>query len=120
MKSIATFFLFALAGSISQADLIKCHFTEPFVVSIYDSTQSSLTYSAAAGATTVMHKVSMQTKAAGQFELKSFEGKLLQTLHLNNEGSDGMSDRVYAYDARDLTKFTSNRGVAYGGCEAVR
>jgi hypothetical protein len=105
-----------LVASVSQADVIKCVFTEPFVNTVYSMTQSSLTYSSAGEDKPVVIKnVSFQIKAAGVFELVSKDGKVLQTLTLNNNGSDGMSDTVFPYEVKDNNEMmTVNNGI--GGC----
>ncbi len=102
-----------MVSSVSQADVIKCLFTEPFVASVYDMSNSTLTYSALAANTTVINNVNFKIKSAGVFELVSIEGNVLQTLKLNFKGSDGMSDKVFPFDVKDSQAVT-NRG--YGGC----
>lgn len=101
-----------LLTSISQADIIKCSFTEPFINTTYSTSKSTLTYEGADMKTNVVKNVSLQIKSAGVFELVSKEGKVLQTLELNNKGSNGMSDAVYPYDAKD-----NSIGI-FGGCES--
>lgn len=102
-----------MVSSVSQADVIKCLFTEPFIVSVYDMSNSTLTYSAVASNVTVMNNVMFTIKSAGVFELVSSDGKVLQTLNLNFKGSDGMSDKVFPFDVKDNQALT-NQG--YGGC----
>ncbi|MCM2352405.1 MAG: hypothetical protein NDI63_02235 [Pseudobdellovibrio sp.] len=104
-----------VAPMTASADIIKCTFTEPFVSSTYSMTQSTLTYESIDGQKTVIQKVSMQIKAAGIFELVAKDGKVLQRLDLNNQGSNGMSDHVYPYDVQDNTSMTNN---GRGGCES--
>lgn len=105
-----------MLASISRADIIQCLFTELFIKSIYSTGQSTLTYEEDANGNinkkNVIKNVSLQIKSAGQFELVSKEGKVLQTLTLNNKGSDGMSDTIYPYDALD------NFHNKFGGCES--
>lgn len=98
----------------ASADIIKCVFTEPFVSSTYSMSQSSLTYVDFEGKTEVIKSVSFQIREAGVFELVK-DGKVIQTLKLNNQGSDGMSDMIYPYDVKDNTATTGN---GYGGCES--
>jgi uncharacterized membrane protein len=111
-KLLISSLLFAAA---SQADIIKCNFTEPFVNSTYSMTQSTLSYVNADGKKQVVKNVSFQIKSPSLFELVSKDGKVLQTLNLNNQGSDGMSDRLYPYDAKDNSLITHQ---GYGGCES--
>ncbi len=101
-----------LLASISQADIIKCSFTEPFINTTYSTSKSTLTYEGADMKTNVVKNVSLQIKSAGVFELVSKKGKVLQTLELNNKGSNGMSDAVYPYHAKD-----NSIGI-FGGCES--
>ena len=98
MKKI--FFTSALLfASISQADIIKCSFTEPFISSTYSTTQSTLTY-VGFDLNKVIKNVSFQIKSAGVFELVS-HGKVIQTLTLNHQGSNGMSDTIYPFEVKD-------------------
>ena len=104
-----------LMSCVSQADIIKCVFTEPFVGSTYSMTQSTLTYKNIENKTQVIKNVSFQIKAAGEFELVGKNGKVLQKISLNGKGSDGMSDRVFPYEVIDsgMGLMTAN---GYGGC----
>ena len=105
-----------LLASISQADIITCYFTEPFTTSVYSMSKSTLSYKEnVMGGTSVIKNVSFQIKSAGVFELVSKEGKVIQTLNLNNKGSDGMSDTTYPFDVKDNDSMT-NQG--YGGCQS--
>lgn len=102
----------------AQADIIKCTFTEPFISTEYSTTQSILVIeNSSLGLTTTLKNVSFQIKAAGVFELVSKEGKVLQRLSLNNKGSDGMSDNIYPYEARDY-HWTEGPQALYGGCSS--
>ena len=112
-KMIALMTIFA--ATAARADIINCVFTEPFVDSSYSMTQSTLTYKNFEGGKTVIKNVSFQIKSAGVFELVSKDGKVLQTLTLNNQGSDGMSDRSYPYDVKD-SSMDKNANNGYGGC----
>lgn len=106
-----------LLSSISHADIIKCNFTEPFVTTTYSTTQSTLTYDDASTGKSVIQNVSFQIKGPGAFELVNSKGQVLQTLTLNNQGSDGMSNNLYPYEVRDnkISRF-ANGGV--GGCSS--
>jgi uncharacterized membrane protein len=104
-----------VAPLTASADIIKCSFTEPFVNSQYSMTESSLTYKGIEGKATKIKNVSFQIKSAGVFELVAKDGTVLQTLTLNHAGSDGMSDLIYPYDAKDNTL---NTNLGYGGCES--
>lgn len=114
MKTILASFVLLLS-SISHADIIKCVFTEPFVTTTYSMTQSKLTYENMDGQTWAVSNVSFQIKAAGLFELVAQDGRVLQTLTLNFNGSNGMSETVYPYSVVDHTSaLAANNGN--GGC----
>jgi uncharacterized membrane protein len=105
----------------SQADIIKCSFTEPFVESTYSMAQQSLTYRTPGDdgkmQTKTIKNVSFQIKDAGKFEIVTKDGKVIQKLELNNRGSDGMSDNTYPYEVQDSSMMTSaNSG--WGGCSS--
>lgn len=108
-----------MLASVSQADVIKCTFTEPFVDTTYSMTASTLTYkSADQSQNKVVKNVSFQIKGPGVFELVDKKGNVLQTLTLNYKGSNGMSDEhVYPYEVQDNdSMMTANNGV--GGCSS--
>lgn len=97
MKTILVSIIF-FASSFAHADIIRCYFTEPFYTTIYSMTQSKLTTTEAlTGKITYRKNVSFQIKGTGNFELVSINGNVLQTLTLDYQGSDGMSDKVYPY-----------------------
>lgn len=115
MKSlIFTSFLFLPLAS--QADIIQCTFTEPFVNSTYNTATSTLSYKSADGFSAGFANVSLQAKSGGVFELISQGGKVLQTLTRDFQGSDGMSDKKYSFSVVDHTDMTANGS---GGCEAT-
>jgi uncharacterized membrane protein len=58
----------------------------------------------------VIKNVSFQIKGPGKFELVGKDGKVLQELTLNQNGSDGMSEIVYPYEAK--------AGPLFGGCSS--
>lgn len=104
-----------LATAAARADIINCSFTEPFVDSSYSMSQSTLTYTNFDSGKTVIKNVSFQIKSAGVFELVDKSGKVLQTLTLNGQGSNGMSDAIYPYDVKD-TSMDKNANNGLGGC----
>lgn len=102
--------------SAARADIITCVFTEPYITSTYSMTQSTLTYENFDGSgKSVIKNVSFQIKSAGVFELIDKSGKVLQTLNLNGEGSDGASDRNYPYEVNDYT-MDNSASSGNGGC----
>ncbi len=103
-------FLTLLSSSLAHADIIKCYFTEPFYTTVYSMTQSKLTTTESLTGKIVYRKnVSFQIKGPGTFELLSLNGQVLQTLTLDYQGSDGMSDKVYPYTV-------NAPGIGIGGC----
>lgn len=105
--------IFASAG---HAEIIKCVFTEPFVTTVYNMHQSTLTYKGFDSRPTINKGVSFVIRSAGVFELVK-DGQVYQTLTLNNKGSDGMSNTVYPYEVKDagLDKMANN---GFGGCSS--
>jgi len=110
-----------LFAAASQADIIKCVFTEPFIDTTYSMAQQTLTYSAFTGEDkpeeTVVKNVSFQIKGAGEFELVAKDGTVLQKISLNNKGSDGMSDRTYPYEVEDKG-MAGMANSGWGGCSS--
>ena len=105
-------------SNMAAADIIKCMFTEPFGTSTYSMTQSVLKYDMAdSDKSKTIKNVSFQIKAAGEFELISKEGKVLQKISLTKNGSDGMSDRVYPYEVKD-SGMATNANNGTGGCSS--
>ncbi len=104
-------------GSVSHADVITCEFTEPFIESIYEMKKSTLSYIYDSGVVRTIKNVSFLIKDTGSFELVDKDGKVLQTLKLNYEGSDGMSDRIFPYEVKDSSQEQmANSGI--GGCKS--
>ena len=103
-------------GLVSQADIIKCHFTEPFISTQYSTTTNELVFDSADSdfGLVTEKNVSFQIKGSALFELVSKDGKVLMKLTLNHKGSDGMSDVVYPYDAEYLRDGHS----LFGGCSS--
>jgi len=116
MKKLIISSVTLLSLNAAHADIIKCVFTEPFVNTTYSMTQSTLTSdNESEQKVQTIKNVSFQIKSAGVFELVSKDGKVLQTLILNNQGSDGMSDNIFPYEVQDSTLATgANSGI--GGC----
>lgn len=106
-------------SQFAQADIIKCVFTEPFYGLTYSTTQSTLTKDEFADdgnpVLTKTKNVSFQIKDAGRFDLMDSKGKVLVELHLNKNGSDGMSDRVYPYEAIVMGE-DGKPTLSVGGC----
>ena len=112
------FLLIALIfiSQISQADIIRCSFTEPFVSTEYNTATSTLKYKE--GVTEkkqTVRNVLFQIRGPGHFQLVAKTGKVLQDLKLNNQGSDGMSEFQYPYSVEDKSGFSSLQ-LDPGGC----
>jgi len=118
MKSFKTLSVLILGlSSISKADVIKCNFTEPFINTTYSMAQQTLKIESAGEPTRTIKNVSFQIKGPGLFELQDKNKKVLQSLTLNNNGSDGMSDKVYPFEVTFAElKNMANSGL--GGCES--
>ena len=102
----------------AQADIIVCHFTEPFFSLRYSTTTGELLRSMFDGnaeVISVTKNVSFQITGPNRFELLSEDKKVLLKLDLNFKGSDGMSDTEYPYDAQYPYDETSSH---WGGCES--
>ncbi len=103
-------------SSQALADVITCHFTEPFISTTYTLNDQSLTITTLGeNAPAVIKDVSFQILGPGQFELTSKEGKTLQKLDLNFKGNNGMSDDIYPYEAR----YEATGRTLYGGCQSL-
>ncbi len=114
MKSI----LLAAAGLFmfqAQSDIIKCNYTEPFYSTTYSMTKSRLTITDSSGSKTYRN-VSFQILGAGHFELWDKNRNVLQTLFLNFEGSDGMSDDIYPYKGITSPRLNNSGRDHFGGC----
>lgn len=122
MKMLS-FIAVAATTMAAQADIITCQFTEPFVSSQYSMAQQTLKYESPFTGDNgkpeikLIKNVSFQIVSAGVFELRTKDGKVLQTLTLTNNGSDGMSDIVYPYDVTDRGFHKSDMG-GIGGCSS--
>lgn len=103
-----------LIPGLAQADIIKCIFTEPFINTTYSMTQSTLTVYEMGVKIKTLKNVSFQIKGPGHFELWNAHKQIVQTVVLDNKGSDGMSDRNYPYSSEYNTK--GGHGMLYGGC----
>lgn len=128
MKSLGFFAAIFMVGSAAQADVLKCSFTEPFYSLEFDtavgalqktepdmsntSTGDLITTVLAKGVTVKELTPSQRTPLAtfARYALVDTTGKELLTLELNYEGSDGMSEWIFPYDA----EMDGHRG----GCES--
>lgn len=112
MRKLLLSLVLAIPGLV-HADIITCNFTEPFITTTYSMAQQKLVVKDnVMNQSTELQNVSFQIKGAGRFELMDANRNVIQTIDLNNKGSDGMSDRVYPYDVQWHAK------NLFGGCES--
>lgn len=102
----------------ARAEKFTCSFTEPFYTITYDtSTQKLLSRNDSMETSKTYRNVSFQIVGAGEFRLSDSRGKELLSMKLTQEGSDGMSDIIYPFDAKtDELLGGANNG--WGGCES--
>ena len=100
--------------TIAHADIITCRFTEPFVTTVYSTTQNTLrVYYKVERRQEVLRNISFQIIQAGRFELWDTNRRPVQRLELTFTGSDGMSDKNYPYDVHWITSDLR------GGCTSI-
>lgn len=88
-----------LLAPLAQADIIVCNQTEPFITETFNTDKGTAHVDQAGQPLLVEAGLQFVIKAKGKFEIRNADGTLRRTLLLNYKGSDGMSDRVYPYDA---------------------
>ena len=114
MLKTALVAVFCGAPAALHAETITCTFTEPFIQTVYDSGREVLRihYDAGGKADEVVRGVTFHIVKAGVFEARDGKKAVVQRYELTSKGSDGMSERVFPFDAfwpaRDLR----------GGCTA--
>lgn len=97
-------------SAVTNADIIKCRFTEPFITTTYSMAQQSLTIEGVDRPRQVLRNISFQILGPGRFELWNGNRVVIQRMRLNFAGSDGMSDYVYPYAGQLV------RANLHGGC----
>jgi uncharacterized membrane protein len=98
----------------AKADIIKCSFTEPFMTTSYDTSRRRMTVTHdVEKRRTVLNGISMQQTKPRVFEFRNSSGRVLQRVERSCRGSDGMSDRVYPYEAQWIAQ------KLYGGCTST-
>lgn len=123
MKSFSVLLPMLFFSAVSQAEIerttITCTFTNPFLTTIYKTVDMSFTiYDAFTNENTPPTTfLNVRLVAAGDMRvnLVTREGETIQKLHLNFNGSDGVSDVVYPYSAEWKTDRTQS-GKHIGGC----
>lgn len=102
-----------LPGSV-RADIVKCSFTEPFMTTSYDTSSQRMTVSHdVEKRRTIFDRISMREVKPGVFEFRNGKGEVLQRLERSCRGSDGMSDRVYPFEAEWIAQ------KLHGGCTST-
>ncbi len=106
------------ANARAQPAPITCYFTEPFVRTVFDPGRHTLTvvYDVEKRSD-VERGVSLQASSPTDLRLRNRTGEVVQELKLSHHGSDGMSDRVYPYEARWTPRNDGLPQVLYGGCK---
>ncbi len=117
------------AEASAYAEVYSCSFTEPFVSFDYDSSKGTLSTctpdmmvekpnGTVECKSVVTEGVSLRVTAGNAFELVDNAGVVLYELQLTNQGSDGMSDRVYPFDG--IAKSSEYMPLDYlGGCSST-
>lgn len=86
-------------SSVTQAEVINCLQTEPFVTNVYDLTND--THTAATSAKSKQWEIpgmSLVITGPNTFEIQDQYGGVLQKLTLTYKGSNGMSPHVYPFE----------------------
>ena len=110
--AISTLIVFS---ATAKAETFNCVFTEPFFSFTYSTSKETLSLNVMDEKKSVIKKVSFQIDDKGSYLLKSATGKLLATLILDNNGSDGMSDYVFPFTAL----YVEGDQPLYGGCDST-
>jgi hypothetical protein len=110
--SNAVVWLLSGVVSTADADIIRCSFTEPFVVTTYSTNTKELniSYDVETAKNKTLKDVSLQIMGPGVFELWDDQKQVAQRLELSYTGSDGMSDFVYPYSVHWIPE------DLHGGC----
>ncbi len=115
MKLSILSFAFLLSMGVAQAESFDCTFTEPFVSVKYDTkSEVFIQRDNIVEKTTKIKNVTFTILGADKFVLKK-DKKVIATLTLNNNGSDGMSDTIYPYEINLPIK--GSNGLT-GGCSS--
>jgi hypothetical protein len=113
----AVAFVSVLNGAnASEAEIIKCQYTDPFLTTVYSTNTSTLTFADAGDASRnkMLKNISFQIIRPNLFELWNLNQEVIQRMELNGRGRYGMGDTVYAYDAT-LYDYVANFNLR-GGC----
>ncbi len=98
MKTL--FLTLALASPSAFADIITCKQTEPFITQVYNTDLGKVTITSPTERMRIEKNLKFVIKGTGSFEIRRARtNEVLARLELNHNGSDGMSDTTYPYDA---------------------
>jgi len=102
----------------AAAKVITCSFTEPFIRTFYDPAKRTLTlvYDAEKKRREVVTGIRSRTASPKVIELRNEKQDVIQRLELNNQGSDGMSDKTYPYEGRWTPGNPDLPEELWGGC----
>jgi hypothetical protein len=122
MKSLVL--AFAFLSSVAQAESVRqtftCTFTEPFITTVYETLDMSLTiyepFTTNNAPPQRIENVRIKDLGGNKIALVTKTGQALQYLERNFKGSDGMSDKVYPFEVIWMTDRVRN-GKFYGGCD---
>lgn len=91
--------------TVAQAEVYKCHFTEPFISFNYDTKTAIVIKQNMGTNDTILSKKAklvltsgVQDELESEYLLKGDTNQTIAKLKFTNNGSDGMSDFRYPYD----------------------
>ncbi|MNT12359.1 hypothetical protein D3C72_1472840 [compost metagenome] len=99
--------IFVAQGALAES--IYCTFTEPFMTVVYNSDTNTVKVTDPEEGDQEM-QVTVEFQQGGVLMLMDLDKTHALKIDLNREGSDGMSDFIYPFEA------TLDGGL-YGGCE---
>ncbi|MGZ3780318.1 MAG: hypothetical protein ACXVCY_06725 [Pseudobdellovibrionaceae bacterium] len=108
MKFLTIIFLVVI-GNIANAEGIQCFFTDPSLMMTYDS-DSNIVKINSTGTGHAEIKADMNFKKGGVLRISLPGLSQFFEINLNKEGTDGVSNFVYPFEARF-------NDVSIGGCE---
>ena len=100
-------------ANAAKAEVFTCYQTEPFISEVYNVEKGTLKITEEVmKETKTLRNLKLVIKGEGRFEIRNAANKTIRVMILNNQGSDGMSDRIYPYSG------TSINGTNSAGCES--
>jgi len=98
----------------AHAKTFTCLYTEPLIQTEYDSNKRTLrVFRGTETKPSLTTKVSVRKFTNTQLDVFNKKHGIEQALTLDNQGSDGASDKVYAFSAAWMEP---GRPLLYGGC----